>query len=127
MGTKTIMPGFCQKHSENNLISMINYLTFGWHQFKDHRFLGFIETHDDAVQSLVIDGKNYIACHVFFCDADYLCSDQNFKEKPYILMFQGNDDLSYAKRFSKLVDALEFFDKMDLFTRHIEDQCFMYN
>jgi len=115
------------KGSENRMINTINYLTCGFRSFKDHFFLGFVKTHEDAVESLVIDGVNYIACHVFFCDSDYLCNDQNFKEKPYILMFKGNDDLSYAKRFKELKGAIEFFNKMDLFTRDIESQCFMYN
>jgi len=119
----------CNNHkiSDNYTINLINYLTHGWINFKEHRFLGFIETHENAVTSLTIENKNYIATHIFFCDKDYLCNDKNFEEKPYILMFKGNDDLSYAKRFKSLHDALEFFEKTDIFSKHIEDQCFMYN
>ena len=111
----------------NETITLINYLTYGWCRFKEHRFMGFIPTHEDCVASLKLDGKNYIACHVFFCDGDYFLGDEFFKEKPYILMFMGNDDLSYAKRFKSFEDALKFFDKTDVFTKDVQRQCKIYN
>lgn len=112
------------------IINTINYLTSGWETFKDHRFLGFIPTYpveEGCLESLIFNNINYIACHVFFCDVNYLVEDKNFKNKPYILMFKGDDDFSYAKRFTTLKEAIDFFNKTDFFSKHIKEQCFWYN
>ena len=62
LAVKNKFPCLSHRISDNKTINLINYLTHGWHQFKEHRFLGFIVTYEDAVESLIIDGKNYIAC-----------------------------------------------------------------
>jgi hypothetical protein len=127
MKKKKGFPCVYHKPSEHPTINLVNFLTNKWSSFKDHRFLGFIPTHKDCVNSLVLDGVNYIACHVFFRDEEYLDDDKDFKEKPYILMFAGNDDLSYGKRFKTLLEALTFFEETDVFTKHINDMCSGYN
>lgn len=109
------------------LVNMINYLTYHWVNFQEHRFLGFIPTYEGCFTSLVIDNKNFMACHVFFCDQFYLCKDTDFKNKPYILMFLGDDDQSRGKRFASLQAAIDFFNKTDFFTKEIEEQCLWYN
>ena len=123
------VPCLNHKGSENRHINTINYLVDGWHTFKEHRFLGFIPTHDTCITSLLHEGKNYIATHVFFCDVDYLSDDDVtiIKEKPYILMFMGNDDISYAMRFKTMRDALFFFDDLEEFTLDIQKKCQGYN
>jgi hypothetical protein len=122
----------CDTHKlvDHKIIRSINYLTYGWEDRKDHRFLGFIPTYkieDGCVKSLVIGGNNFIACHVFFCDTSYLCGDVSWTEKPYILMFKGCDDLSYALRFGSLYEALMYFEKLDIFSRDLHKECLMYN
>ena len=120
-------PCVSHKRSENEIVNSINYLTHGFYSWPEHRFLGFIPTYEGCVASLSVDGVNYIASHVFFNDCYYLCNDKLFKQRPYVLMFQGNDDLSYAKRFESLIDALVFFDDIKIFGKNIQDQCLIYN
>lgn len=112
----------------DQFISMINYLTTGWKGFKEHQFLGFRPTRDKCVNSLEYLGKNYIACHIFYCDTEYLIRDEYYNTKPYILMLMGNDDLSYGKRFKTSKEAIEFFDtRCKEITGHIIDMFLSYN
>lgn len=123
----------CHNHkiSDNYVINLINYCTHGWHSFREHRFLGFIPTHPDVVKCLEIEGTNYIACHVFHLDKIYAYGKKDdgksCVKKPYILMFMGNDDLSYFLRFETRNKALEFFEKLDLLTLDIIKNCYMFN
>lgn len=126
----------CQYHkvSENRTINTINYLVNGWRTFRGHRFLGFIQTFEDAITSLKIDDVNYIACHLFFFDKPYLIAPEGqedtaeiAKKKPWILMFMGNDDSSYAKRFGTRMQALTAFEEMEIFSEFFAHQCWMYN
>lgn len=123
------IPCLYHKIVECDHINTINYLVDGWRTFKEHRFLGFIPTHDDCVPSLRYEGKNYMACHVFFHDQDYLFKDDATLviEKPYIIMFMGNDDTSYAMRFKTLRDALFFFDDLKEFSLEVQKKCQGYN
>jgi hypothetical protein len=119
----------CSYHkvSDNRIINTINYFVNTRYQFLEVRFLGFIKTDSDCVTSLKIDGDSYIACQVFFCDYDYLIDDKNYKENPFVLMFVGVDDFSYAKRFKTKIEALEYFEQLNYFTYDIQTQCFGYN
>jgi hypothetical protein len=71
-------------------ITMINYLSNGWKTFDHHQFLGFRPTCDTCVKSFEYLGKNYIACHFFYCSTNYMVNDIDYTTKPYILMFMGS-------------------------------------
>jgi hypothetical protein len=109
-------------------IQLINYLSEGWKSFDHHQFLGFRPTYDGCVKSLEYLGKNYIACHFFYCSTNYMVNDIDYTMKPYILMLMGNDDLSYGKRFKTSKEAIEFFNvHCNEITKHIIDICLSYN
>lgn len=56
------------------------------------------------------DGDLFVAVHLFKAEREFFDpeSDENFTEKPYVVLFYGTDNSSYGKRFVTKEEALQF-------------------
>jgi hypothetical protein len=110
---------------ENEVLNLVNYMTSSWNRptFNDSRFLGFIPI-EDGSWGVDLGGQICAACHLFRTGQN-LSDDETFhwgddprdtaelaEEKPWVLMFKGNDNTSCFSRFSTEQKALDFFSRM---------------
>ena len=116
------------KKSDNDIVNLINYMSHGFIDFKDHSFLGFIPIDYDGVNiGVKINNKKYTACHVFYTTVSYGYDDEGIKDKPYILMFYGVDDTSYYLRFNLKQEAIDYFNNIKTFDYDTFHNCYLYN
>lgn len=121
---------FNQKRSDDETVKLINYMCHGWTSLTDHVFLGFILNVSDYNIGVDINNKNYIGCHYFYLDEPYDDHGNDInscKKKPHILMFGGNDDISYFKRFIDEKLAIKYFENLEKITNDIIEQCYYFN
>jgi hypothetical protein len=115
----------------NETANLINYVSYAWTDYKEHVFLGFIENISDYVIGVSIEGGNYIPVHCWYQDTPRADGDLSDKEscikKPYILMFMGDDDCSYFKRFETKDEALAWYFDTENITNDTISQCYFYN
>ena len=69
-----------------------------------------------SISSDSVDNKKYIPIHLFEMNKAFLSKDTEksvVNDGKYILMFKGNDDISFARRFISKNDAFYFIIKYD--------------
>lgn len=67
-----------------------------------------------SISSEGVDSKKYIPIHLFELNVCFLNKDTEesiIKYGKFILMFKGNDDISFARRFKSKQDALNFINR----------------
>jgi len=102
---------------------LINYLSDNFHSLdEENSFVGFIQIPNEKytliynnntlshIAAQNDDGELFVAVHLFKAEREFFDpeSEENFIEKPYIVLFYGTDNSSYGKRFVTKEEALQF-------------------
>lgn len=121
---------FTLKFCKNILLkNSFSIKTYCFNNGEKSEIIGFLETplneNSDfyntysyffSISSDSVDNKKYIPIHLFEMNKAFLSKDTEksvVNDGKYILMFKGNDDISFARRFISKNDAFYFIIKYD--------------
>jgi len=104
--------------SNSHLVSTINRISCQWRENPTHSFLGFSHVGGDYVAwGVAIDGEHYAASHLFLYDMqwgdDPHDTDEMSMMRPWVLMFMGERDRSFYRRFETEDEAIAHFEGID--------------
>jgi hypothetical protein len=122
--------GYGHRKSENILVDTINRMSDTYKGFDHHAFLGFIPVSFMGVgYGLDIDDESYVGCHIFCPPNDWGEKEPKIpdvrKIKPWVLMFMGVCGMSYYARFRTEQDAIDYFNKIEVYNKQVENRCFL--
>lgn len=108
------------KHSKLSTVNLINYMSSPWPGFYNHRFLGFVPISGGYDSwGIVLDNIRHCAVHSFKTREGFFWGDDPedtaklASEKPWVLMYYGNDNSSFFQRFITEKDAFDMFKTIE--------------
>lgn len=99
---------------DDRMVTVISYMA---NVGKDWNFISFVPiTGNYTNWGVDINGVNYAAMQwremVWTWGDDKRDTEENAKTRPFILLFQGSDNISYYKRFKTMKALTKYVDNM---------------